>query len=351
MMDTPSSSASALFASEFRNLSAIVLKRLELEWHYHHRPHLALVDRQLLDYALEFGRLLDVVFRHGLFAALREESAWYAAVFSARGSSHDAFALVLDSWIMAIEGSIKPPECHELVRPIQAIRSDLDTLVAQVQQSPGAVPAQIEPSLFDALLAGDVEAACRIVSGIAERLPSPDRVVVDVVLPAMAEIGRRWELNQLDIFQEHLATEAIRSLLAGLTATIARPFSERRAVALVACAPGDQHGLIPMALASYLTLRGWSVRNLGVGLPGGQIARAVATFEPRTLFLTLTMLSRLDEAIEAIVHVRRVRERCRIILGGRGALLARAHLEREGALVALDFDDGFRLAAEDRSDA
>jgi methanogenic corrinoid protein MtbC1 len=122
-------------------------------------------------------------------------------------------------------------------------------------------------------------------------------------------------------------------------------------VALVSCAPGDEHELIPLALSSYLECRHWTVKNLGVGLPPDQLARAVAVLEPAVLFLTVTMLSRLDDALDAIESVQRESGRCRIIAGGRGAVLARAVLEDRKVLVALDFADGLRLAEERSLDA
>lgn len=351
MMNEVSHSASRLFASEFGNLSALVLKRLELEWHYHQRPDLALADQQLLQYAIEFGRLLNVVYRYDLFSTLQEECKWYAAVFGARGSSHDAFALVLESWIMAIQGLIKPPECNELAHPIQSTRDDLDRVIEQVSYPRNAVIKTVNPELLEKLICGDAPGAREILSGMAPELGSPDRLIVEVIIPAMAEIGQRWEFNQLEIFQEHLATQAIRSLLAGLTAMMPESPQKTDTAALVSCAPGDEHELIPLALASYLTLRGWTVKNLGVGLPAAQIARAVTAFEPKVLFLTFTMLSRLEDVLDVIAKVHGESDHCRIILGGRGAVLAKAVLERKGALVALDFDEGFRLAREGSSDA
>ncbi|HDR15490.1 MAG TPA: hypothetical protein ENN79_08460 [Desulfobacteraceae bacterium] len=350
MMNTVSNSGSRLFSSEFGNLSALVLKRLELEWHYHQRPDLERTDQHLLQYAIEFGRLLNVVYRHHLFPALREESKWYVTVFGARGSSHDAFALVLDSWIMAIQGLIKPPECNELAQPIQSIRDDLDRLIDQTSSVCKASIETVQPALLEKLLGGDVRGAREVISEIASTLDSPDRLIVEVVLPAMAEVGQRWESNELEIFQEHLATEAIRSLLAGLTMM---PESQQKTdeVAMVSCAPGDEHELIPLALASYLTFRGWTVKNLGGGLPADQIARAVGAFKPKALFLTFTMLSRLDGVLDVIEKVHLESGHCRIILGGRGAVLAKAVLESRAAMVALDFDEGFRLASEGVIDA
>jgi len=351
MTDLVPSAAAQLFSSELANLSALVLKRLQLECHYHQRPDLERADQQLLQHAMEFGRLLTVVYRHNLFPALREECAWHAAVLRARGSDHDALALLLDSWIMAIQGLLKPPECNELARPLQLIRDDLDKPAepAPTQRVAPAKTANLE--LLERLVCGDVHGARDVLSGIAAgRLP-PDRLIVDVMLPAMAEVGQRWQANELEVYQEHLATEAIRSLLAGLAGM--RPESQQRtaALGLVSCAPGDAHELIPLALASYLTCRGWSARNLGVGLPAGQIARAVAAFHPQVLFLTFTMLSRFEDVLEVMAEVRRQPGHCPIIVGGRGAVATRHVLEGRGALVALDFDEGFRLAGEGRGHA
>lgn len=351
MMNTVSHSASQLFSSEFGNLSALVLKRLELEWHYHQRPDLGRADQQLLLYAIEFGRLLHVGYRHHLFSALREECKWFAAVFGSRGSSHDAFALVLESWIMAIQGWLKSPECNELARPIQSIRDDLEGWIEPGSTMHKASIETARPALLEKLICGDVRGAREVLSEIASEIASPDRLIVEVMLPAMAEIGQRWESDRLEIFQEHLATETIRSLLAGLTAMTPESRQKTDAIALVSCAPGDEHELIPLALASYLTFRGWSVKNLGVGLPADQIAQAVACFEPQALFLTFTMLSRLDDVLDVIGKVRHESERCRIILGGHGASVAKAVLENRGALVALDFDEGFHLAGEGLTDA
>ncbi|MBP7868158.1 MAG: B12-binding domain-containing protein [Acidobacteria bacterium] len=351
MTNTVSTSASQLFSSEFGNLSALVLKRLELEWHYHQRTDLERADQQLLQYAIEFGRLLKVIYRYHLFPALREESAWYATVFGARGSGHDAFALVLDSWIIAIQGYLKPPECNELAQPIRSIRDQLGRWTAPRPALREAAPGAVKPVLVEKLIGGDVRGAREFLSETASDFASPDRLIVDVLLPAMAEVGKRWESNDLEIFQEHLATETIRSLLAGLTVTAPELRRKTGALALVSCAPGDEHELIPLALASYLALRAWTVKNLGVGLPAGQIARAVAAFAPNVLFLTFTMLSRLEDVLDVMEQVRQAPEPCRVILGGRGAVAARAVLESRGARVARDFDEGFRLACEASTDA
>lgn len=340
---TVSESASRLFSSELAPLSALVLKRLEIEWRYHRRPDLEREEQQLLHYAGEFGRLMAVVYKFGLFSALLRECEWFAGVFAARGSRRDAFALLLDSWIMAILSLLKEPECNELARPLQYVREHLDQPVEN-RASGTPAPRKADPALVEQIVRGDVEGARNILFRLpSDRFPR-DRLAADVLLPAMAEIGRLWELDELEIFQEHLATETIRTLIAGLTAAAPEPGEQCR-TALVSCAPEDKHDLIPLALAAHLTFRGWSAKNLGGSLPAAQITRAVALLRPDVLFLTFTMLSVLEGVLDVIAGVRPEFPDCRIILGGRGASAARDLLESRGACVADDFDEGFRLAS------
>ncbi|MEE4353595.1 MAG: B12-binding domain-containing protein [Desulfatiglans sp.] len=350
MMSAISDSSARLFRDEFANLSAVVYKRLELEWQYHLRQKQVPDVHRLFQYAIEFGRLLQVIYRHKLFDSLHKEAKWYAAVFEARGSGHNSFAVVLDSWIIAIQGTIKPPESHELVRPLQDLRDKLPLLIDQAKDPEEIQSQKAESPLLRHLVRGDMQGAREILSSRLSRGESPEHLIVDLLLPTMVTIGQLWELNRVEIFEEHLATEAIRNLLSGLPIMIrgALPATGHRA--LVSCSPGDEHSLVPMALAAYLEIRGWIVRNLGGSLPASQIALAVASLDPEALFLAFTMLSRLDDALEVIEQTGE-RSGCRIIFGGRGAVAARSILESRGALVAHDFGEAHLLALRNPSHA
>lgn len=286
---------------------------------------------------------MAVVYKFGLFSALLRECEWFSGVFAARGSRRDAFSLLLDSWIMAILSLLKEPECNELARPLQYVREHLDQPAGK-RASATPAPHKGHPALVEHIVRGDVHSARNILFQLpSDRFPR-DRLAADVLLPAMGEIGRLWELDGLEIFQEHLATETIRTLVAGLISTAPEPAVPRR-TALVSCAPGDNHDLIPLMLAAHAAFRGWSAKNLGGSLPAAQIARGVAFLRPDALFLTFTMLSMLEGVLDVIARVRPEFPDCRIILGGRGASAARDLLESRGACVADDFDEGFRLAS------
>jgi methanogenic corrinoid protein MtbC1 len=158
----------------------------------------------------------------------------------------------------------------------------------------------------------------------------------------MAEVGLRWELHMVEIYQEHLATEAVRTLLLGMAA-MRQAAHTSPLTGLVCCVPGDKHDLVPLALWAYLEVRGWSAKNLGTSLPADQIARAVADLAPDTIFLVQTQISQLDDAMETIDMIRTESPNCRIVIGGRGAEAAGRILETAGAIVARDFDEACQI--------
>jgi methanogenic corrinoid protein MtbC1 len=350
-MERLSDSALNLFEAEYDSLAAMVSKRIQLEWRYHPGRNLDKAGFQLLDYALQFGQMLQVLYRYDLIEALNEEARWYAAMFSAHGWGRDAFTLLLDSWIVGIQGLIKPPECNELAGPLKTLKREAPGLFDAARDKRAASRKVSEPLLVEYLLQGDIQNSRRLLCSMHEFSKSPDQLIVKVLLPTMSDIGDRWERHQIEIFQEHFATEALRSLLASLPALLSFTPKPTERTALVSCAPGDTHALISLALSSYLEIRGWRVKNLGGSLPAEQIIRAVETSKPDTLFLSFTMVSRLTGVLDVIERMRLKFSDCTLIVGGRGTLYARSLLESKGVLVANDFEHGYRLATRKQDHA
>ena len=325
------------FERAFDQVLAVVHRRLEIEWTSHRRGDLRRLEVDLLEMVREFGALLRVVYRYDLTSALREEVGSYAATLAARGPGEDALELMLGSWIVAIQGIVRPPECNELAAPLQAVRAELPRLFAEVACR-GTLPAAPETrTLVERLIVGDrLGARGLLQSEIAAGRAAHD-LIPDRILPAMQEIGNRWEAETLDMYAEHLATETVILLLGELTSRAAPEASAPRA--LVGCVPDDHMQIVPMALTAYLQLRGWQAISFGQGLPADQIARAVQSVNPDAVLLSLSMVSRLSGALDLIERLGVVGWRGRIIVGGRGAKSGQTLLERAGATVAASFGD------------
>ena len=92
-----------------------------------------------------------------------------------------------------------------------------------------------------------------------------DQALRDVIAPCLVGIGDGWARGELSVGQEHLTSAAIR---ARLERTLAEPRGAVRGLAVLACAPGEQHELGLLMLACLLRADGWERR-----LPGPVHAR------------------------------------------------------------------------------
>jgi methanogenic corrinoid protein MtbC1 len=147
------------------------------------------------------------------------------------------------------------------------------------------------------LLAADAVAAQRLIDGvIAEGLPVRT-CYLDVLAPAMHELGELWEQAKISIGDEHLATAITQSVLATMAHRLPRagvsPDGER-AVAVVGCGPGDLHGLGARMVGDFLQAAGWLVLDLGQAAPASAFADVAARRSARLVAVSTSRAELLD---------------------------------------------------------
>ena len=90
------------------------------------------------------------------------------------------------------------------------------------------------------------------------------QTLTEVITPVLRWTGEAWQAGELSIAQEHAITAKVRAHLGKL-------LSDRRGgvhgVAVLACAPGEQHDIGLLMLAVVLRADGWRVEFLGADTP------------------------------------------------------------------------------------
>jgi len=152
-------------------------------------------------------------------------------------------------------------------------------------------------AMLAALVDGDVALAYRIaVELLAHGVPFDD-IVIDVLSPVQAELGRRWAAGDLGIADEHAASAAVDDLLVRLGATAESPSGP---AVVVATAEHDAHALGGRVVASALALEGYRVMFLGASLPATDLADFLDLHHPFALALSCSIPSALVGAARAI---------------------------------------------------
>lgn len=148
------------------------------------------------------------------------------------------------------------------------------------------------------------------------RTVSVETAIRDVLLPFMAQVGRGWETGDLDVADEHFASDLVRSRLAALAVG---PGSRSGPVALLACPPGEWHDIALKAFEVVLLRAGWRTRFLGPDSPLASVEAAAAVIGPDLVVLAgaAPEVFRLGEA--DLAAVRRLADGRTLALAGEGA--------------------------------
>ena len=102
-----------------------------------------------------------------------------------------------------------------------------------------------------------------------------DRVILEVITPALIEVGELWAQDEIPVAAEHFYSNVVRRRLLGLLA--AQPTITPRMTAALGCLPGEQHELGLLMLALFLRWAGARVLYFGADLPIEDFIRLAKT--------------------------------------------------------------------------
>jgi MerR family transcriptional regulator, light-induced transcriptional regulator len=142
---------------------------------------------------------------------------------------------------------------------------------------------------------------------------APLSVIRDVLLPYMADLGRRWQQGQADVSQEHFTTNFLQARLLAMTRGWDRGLGPR---ALLSCPSGEQHTLGLIAFGIALHVLGWRITYLGADTSPGALDFAARNLDPDLVVIATTMPGLLTQDTDGLQDLARHR-RCAI--AGRAA--------------------------------
>jgi MerR family transcriptional regulator, light-induced transcriptional regulator len=173
------------------------------------------------------------------------------------------------------------PEDERRVRDMQAgLRRGLSAAEAAREALSGAGGMQqtglSSAPLAAALDAMDAEEAHLVLDRLLAAF-TLETALSEVILPYLHELGERWSRGEASVTQEHFASNLIRGRLMSL----ARSWGTGGGpLAVLACAPGEQHDLPLVAFGLALRGRGWRIAFLGTDTPAGSMADAAGMLDP-----------------------------------------------------------------------
>jgi methanogenic corrinoid protein MtbC1 len=209
-----------------------------------------------------------------------------------------------------------------------------------------------EPAAVDELLARLDE---RVVAHdrpglVAEALRAVDSGEIDVatlyhdvLVPLMKSVGERWQVGEMRIWEEHLASAAVRTVVEALYPRVqglkAAAGGGARGV-LLACPVGEEHDLGLRMLSDVFEVNGWDTYYLGPDTPTVQLADAARTLGVEAVVLASVTLFEQVQTRHILDDLERRLPGVRVVVACSGDVCRDTSIRENEVFVAQDFFGG-----------
>jgi MerR family transcriptional regulator, light-induced transcriptional regulator len=168
--------------------------------------------------------------------------------------------------------------------------------------------------LINFLTSFEATGAERVISEAFALYPF-EEVLLDLVQPAMIEVGERWHRGEINVAAEHFATEFVRRKMASLLNVFET--NAHRDTIVIACAPEELHDVGILFASLFLVRRGWHVVYLGAKVPLIDLIETVHAVSPSVVLLSASTLETVPGLIECARAIQRNFPNVRFGYGGR----------------------------------
>ncbi len=144
------------------------------------------------------------------------------------------------------------------------------------------------------------------------------QAIDDVIMPFMTRLGEGWNRGEYQIYQEHMASESVKSFLSRKLQS--HQPDRKNPVAVVSTPSGQSHDIGASASAVAAALAGYHVLYLGSDTPWEELISAVRHTDAAALILSIVFPGTPGQVRRDLESIRRaLPERCRLMLGGSSA--------------------------------
>jgi 5-methyltetrahydrofolate--homocysteine methyltransferase len=172
--------------------------------------------------------------------------------------------------------------------------------------------------LHDAILTGNAKKAEAVTKAALEAGVDPSELLGKYMIPAMDEVGRRFECNEYFVPELLIAARAMRTSLQLLTPKLAAAGAKAMGHVVIGTVQGDLHDIGKNLVGSMLEGGGFEVVDLGVDVPAQKFVEAAKEKDGTILGLSAlltTTMTQMKGVIEAL-KTAGIRDQVKVIIGG-----------------------------------
>jgi methylmalonyl-CoA mutase cobalamin-binding domain/chain len=252
-------------------------------------------------------------------ALFKDYIGWVKVLLQHLGISSEDLDHHLECMADVVRKQMPPSVSASAVAMIEGARTALPAMPSTTASflDPGQRLSPLVREYVHTLLGGYRQAAGQLVFDAADRGEPVHQLYLQVFQPALREIGRLWQLQKINVAQEHFCSIATQIVMSQLLLRV--PATKRcgRGV-VVACISGDLHELGARMVADFFEMAGWDAYFCGANTPHAAVAQSVVERKADVLAVSATMGYHLH-TVQELVEMVRAEPRCatlRVMVGG-----------------------------------
>ncbi len=185
--------------------------------------------------------------------------------------------------------------------------------------------------LYDAVVGGDAKASQSLTQQALAEGTDPLKLVNEYMIPAMDEVGRRFENNEYFVPELLISARAMKAALDLIRPLLTARGDKPVGRVAIGTVKGDLHDIGKNLVASLLEGGGFEVIDLGVNVPPEKFIATVkekkANIVAMSALLTTTMPA-MKTTVDALKQAG-VRDQVKVLIGG--APITQKYAEEIGA--------------------
>ena len=172
--------------------------------------------------------------------------------------------------------------------------------------------------LREAIVKGDVKTAVEVTKEAIAAKVDPQELLDKYMIPAMDEVGQKFECNELFVPELLLTARVMKSALELVRPLLAASGAEPAGRVVIGTVKGDLHDIGKNLVAIMLKGAGFEIVDLGNDVPAAKFVDAAeqegATVIGLSALLTTTMPV-MKQVVE-IVRERQLSDKVKVVIGG-----------------------------------
>lgn len=311
---------------EYEEKTALMLREVNTTMYEINKKHDLIGDNAIEvmynNHANHASFILNV-FKLNDYYMLKNTLPWVVESYCNRGFQPEYFTHQLNTWIKSIKVHIHPHHSQKIIRVYAFIKCEVARIIdgsTELKSTVKKMDPQWEKAITECialLLDGDFAKLSAFTQDNVNDPTTLRAFYLNVITPAMHEIGNRWQNGIVNTAQEHLATSMVMRIMAAVYLNH-MDIQYSKGKAIVCSAPNEHHEVGARIIADIFEIEGWDVIYLGANTPIDDLIKYIEQEQPIFIAISITMSYNISVVSNLIKRIKTTNsiKHIKVIIGG-----------------------------------